>query len=169
MIIFKTEFAEYFNKKIHDFLRVHYVDVYSEDESSDFVEWLLLKYLIREQKEKYLTIFEELYEWTGDKYWHSMTAFHEMGLYYFLEYIHDLRDDMPEFDSIYYRAEDRKEIEALWDRFDIKGMFEGTVKNAKDLAKFVHDIGTMQELCFEDTDFFLLPELSNNRSAGNSS
>jgi hypothetical protein len=167
MIIFRTEFAEYFNKKIHDFLRVHYVDVYSEDESGDFVEWLLPKYLIREQKEKCLTTFEELYEWTGDEYWHSMTAFHEMCLYYFLEYIHDLRDDMPEFDSIYYGAEDRKEIEALWDKLDIKVMFEGAIKNTKDLAKFLHDINTMQELCFEDTDFLMLPDLSNNRSAGN--
>lgn len=166
MIIFRTEFAEYFNKKIHDFLRVHYIDVYSEDESSDRIEWFFPKYLIREQKEKCITTFEELYEWTGDRYGHSMTAFHEMGLYWFLDYIHDLRKDMPEFDSIYYDAEDKKEVEALWSKFDIKGMFEGAIKNTEGLAEFVHDIGTMQELCFEDTDFLMLPDLSNHHSVG---
>lgn len=166
MIIFTTEFAEYFNKKIHDFLRVHYIDDRDEDESSDFVEWLLPTYLIREQKEKCTTTFEELYEWTGDKYWHSMTAFHEVCLYHFLDYIHSLRDDMPEFDSIYYGEEDKREIEALWNRFNINELFEGAIKSVEDLTELLHDIDTIRDHCFEDIDFFLLPELSNNRSIG---
>ncbi len=165
MIIFHTEFAEYFNKKIHDFLHVEFIDVYQEN-STDRIDWFFPKYLAREQKEKCFTTFEELFEWTGDKYWHEMTAFHEIGLYYFLEYMHDLRTDIPEFDSIYYDKEDRKDIEALWEKFDIKAMFEGSMKKVDDLAVFVHDIGMIQELCFEDTDFLMLPDLSNLHSVG---
>jgi hypothetical protein len=32
MIIFKTEFAEYFNKNIHEFLLVELFDVYREED-----------------------------------------------------------------------------------------------------------------------------------------
>ncbi len=48
-------------------------------------------------------------------------------------------------------------------------MFDGAMKKVDDLADFLHDIGTIQELCFEDSDFLLLPDLSNYRSIGDTS
>jgi hypothetical protein len=98
---------------------------------------------------------------------HTMTVFHEVGLYHFLDYIRDLREDMPEFDTIYYdNEEDRKDLQELCDKLNVKEMFEGSIKNAHDLGEFLHDITTMQELCFEDADFDMLPMLSNHRSIG---
>jgi len=167
MILFRTEFTEYFNKKIHIFLDA---EIFYDDSGmvlDDLLDIFFPKYLIREQRKKCKEVMEDLFDWTGDDYWHTVTAFHEMGLYYFLEFIQDLRKDTPEFDSIYYDKEDEVEIKGLWGKIDIKGMFEGEVKNTKDLADFIHDIGTTQELCFEDTDFLLLPDLSNNHSADN--
>lgn len=169
MIVFPTEFAEYFNKKIHDFLHVEFIDAYRDEESIEILDGFFPDYLLREQGEKCLTTFKELFEWSGDKYWHKTSAFHEIGLYYFLEYMHSLREDVPEFDEIYYDAEDKQEIETLWKKYDIKAHFDGTISNTEDFAEFLHDLGTMQELCFEDADFLILDGLSNLRSIGDKS
>jgi hypothetical protein len=166
MIIFNTEFTEYINKKLHRFLHTEFIDAYKDEESIEVLDGFFPSYLIREQPEKCFTTFEELFEWTGDRYWHRMTAFHEIGLFYFLEYIKDLRKDEPAFDSIYYDAEDEKDLEALWEKLDIYALFEGSMKNTSDLATYLRDIGTLQEYCFEDTDFLLVDRLSNLHSIG---
>ncbi|HSW98389.1 MAG TPA: hypothetical protein VLF71_00980 [Candidatus Saccharimonadales bacterium] len=166
MIVFNTEFASYFNKKIHEFLLVEFFDDYRQDYVLESLEWFFPKHLIREQKDKCAVVLEDLFDWTDDEYWHTMTAFHEIGLYRFLDYMRDLREDMPEFDSIYYDEEDQKEVKELWQKFDIEGMFEGSLKKPNDLGEFLHDIGTMQELCFDDADFLMLPILSNSYSIG---
>lgn len=167
MIAFDTEFIEYFNKKIHIFLEV---DIFHDDSGfslESMLPGLFPKHLIREQEEKCKSVMEDLFDWTGDEYLHTMTAFHEVGLYHFLDYIRDLREDMPEFDAIYYdNEEDRKDLQDLCDKLNVKEMFEGSIKNAHDLGDFLHDITTMQELCFEDADFDMLPMLSNHRSVG---
>ena len=169
MIVFNTEFAPYFNEKIHEFLLVEFFDDYKEDYILESLEWFFPKHLVREQKDKCASVLEDLFDWTGDEYWHTMTAFHEIGLYMFLDYMRDLRGDMPEFDSIYYDEEDRNEIKELWQKFDIEGMFEGSLKKPDDLGEFLHDIVTLQELCFDDADFLMVPMLSNNYSIGDHS
>jgi len=167
VIAFDTEFIEYFNKKIHIFLEV---DIFHEDSGFSLestLSGLFPKHLIREQKEKCKSVMENLFDWTGDEYLHTMTAFHEVGLYHFLGYIRDLREDTPEFDSIYYdNEEDRKDLQDLCDKLNLNEMFEGSIKNAHELGEFLHDITTMQGLCFEDADFDMLPMLSNHRSIG---
>lgn len=166
MIVFETEFIEYFNKKIHIFLEA---EIFYDDSGSS-LDFLLPsffpRHLVREQEKKCKAVMEDLFDWTGDRYLHTMTAFHETALYSFLDFMRDIRHDMQDFDSIFYGKDDRAEINALWRKLDINAMFEGTMKGVDDLVSFLHDIDTMQELCFEDVDFLMLPDLSNYHGIG---
>lgn len=84
MIAFYTENYKLFNEIIHNFL---YVDVFSDPDldKGDFLEEILPKYLFREQYKKALKVLDELYAWTNDKFIHQIGCFHELMLYYFLE------------------------------------------------------------------------------------
>lgn len=167
MIIFETEFAAYFNKKIHIFLEAEIFYDRSGMVLDDQLDLFFPKHLIREQEKKCKVVMEDLFDWTGDEYPHRMTAFHEMGLWRFLDFMGDLRQDTPEFDTIYYDKEDKAEVNALWEELDIEAIFEGEMKNPDELGEYLHDITIMQSLCFEDADFLMLPMLSCNRSDGN--
>jgi len=163
MIVFNTEFTPYFNKKIHQFLLTYLFELYTEsDDFAGALHMFFPKHLVREQKEKCAMVMEDLLDWTNDKYWHTMTAFHEVGLYYFLNYVSNLRDDMPEFDSIFYDSEDERQIKKIWNQLDqdLKELF----RTPNRLKKHLRDIGTFLEYCFDDTDFLMIPDLSNLRS-----
>ena len=60
-------------------------------------ECIYPKYLYREQYNKCIKILKELYQWTNDKFYHEMTAFHEIALNGFLEYMSDIQSDCPKF------------------------------------------------------------------------
>ena len=60
------------------------------------------KYLFGEQYSKCIESFEKLYYWTEDVFYHQMSAFHEVALYRFIDYMADLREEIEQFDSIYF-------------------------------------------------------------------
>ena len=85
MICFQTQYQKLYNHIIHNFLKV---EVYNDEtDIGDIIEMTLPKYLYREQYNKCLKTFRELYDWTQDKFYHDMTAFHELVLYKFLDYM----------------------------------------------------------------------------------
>ena len=108
MIIFPTEHLELYNYIVHIFLKKeifddnanieHITDMYI----GDMIEGFIPKYLFREQYSKCIEIFKELYYWTEDVFYHQMSAFHEVALYQFIDYMADLREEIEQFDSIYF-------------------------------------------------------------------
>ncbi|MEL7622691.1 hypothetical protein SDC9_207168 [bioreactor metagenome] len=73
MILFDTEHIKLFNYIIHHFLEV---EIYNEDNDdvdiADQIEIIMPKYLFREQYIKCKKVFEELYRWTEDEFYHGI-------------------------------------------------------------------------------------------------
>ena len=100
MILFESQFNGLYNYIIHNFLEI---EAFGDEDvdPGDILEDILPKYLYREQYKKCLKKFEELYDWTADKFYHEMTALHELILYRFLKYVSAGRDDIEDFDDIF--------------------------------------------------------------------
>lgn len=84
-------------RKENDFLEIEIFGIEDEEAISDMAESIYPKYLYREQYNKCIKILKELYQWTNDKFYHEMTAFHEIALNGFLEYMSDIQSDCPKF------------------------------------------------------------------------
>jgi len=164
MIVLDTEeFADYFNKKIHSFLTTEFFEMRDPDDPYDSLDLFFPSYLLREQKDKCLSTALDLYYWSGDTFKHSLTPFHQYGLYNFLQYVEDYRnDDRQLFDHIYYNnAEDVEAIKKEWGLLN-KEDYEEVFTTIKGFRKFMHDIGMMIDLCFDDIDFITFPYLLGN-------
>ena len=110
MIVFQTNHQKLYNYIINQFLKK---EIFNDDtDVGDMIEFLVPKYLYREQYSKCVKTFEELFFWTKDEFYHSMSAFHELVLYYFIIYMADLRNDMDRFDYIYLNKKSRSLIRA---------------------------------------------------------
>jgi len=167
MIVFDTEeFTDYFNKKIHDFLTTEFIEMRDPDDPYDSVDLFFPDYLLREQKDKCLNAATDLYYWSGDNFKHVLTPFHKYGLYTFLQYVENYRnEDRQQFDNIYYNdLEDVKAIEKEWDLLN-KEDYEELFTSIKGFRRFMHDIGMMNDHCFEDIDFVTFPYLLGNAVA----
>ena len=129
MIILNTHKSEIYCKIIHNYLEVELFGD-SEIDIGDTIESYMPKYLFREQYKKCIEVFKDLYKWTNDYFWHELTAFHEVTLYYFLMKMSNIKEDMQKnFEKIYYDKKLREEIE------------DSARKDKKDLKEF-----TIQEL-----------------------
>jgi hypothetical protein len=119
------------------------------------------KYLYREQYQKCIDVFKDLYEWTNDPFLHTSTAFHEIALYYFLLEMENLKEDIKEdFIEIYYDKEMQKEIDTY--------IAEDLVELGEDfdidiLEKQFYDPADFFDEIFEDLDFLELPLLYNEQ------
>lgn len=167
MIVFDTEeFSDYFNQKLHSFLVTEYIEMRDPDDPYDSLDLFFPDYLLREQQEKCLLVATDLYHWSGDNFRHILTPFHQYGLYNFLQYLEDYRnDDRSQFDNIYYNdAEDLELIKKEWNLLN-KEDYKELFTTIKGFRKFMHDIGTMIDHCFEDIDFITFPYLLGNASA----
>lgn len=160
MILFPTENFELFNFIIHNFLKV---EVYGDDiDIGDFIELILPKYLYREQFLKCENIFDDLYYWTEDDFYHELTAFHEVVLYYFIEYMGDLRSDEDNFDKIYFNKKIINLIEKA-SNFDFENYNDMSIEEYKD---GYFDVHSYIDFLFEDIDFLSITKLYNKRRLG---
>lgn len=126
-------------------------------------ECIYPKYLYREQYNECIKILKELYQWTNDKFYHEMTAFHEIALNGFLEYMSDIQSDCPKFKKLYFNKKLRKMIKkaAIDDMNEIDDDF-----NLKDLEDMYYDINSYADNLFIDMDFLFLDLIYNNHKMG---
>lgn len=167
MILFPTEFSRYFNHTIHKFLTSEYIELRDPENKYDCLDEFFSDDLLHEQPDECFAAAEDLYYWTRDEYEHDMSAIHEMALYNFLHHISALQDDLQcEFYKIYYdEDEDRRQINALWNTQN-KRDWQGLADTKKEFTEYIHDLDTIIGHCFDETDFFLLPKLANQRRKG---
>lgn len=163
MILFNTKHFELYNYIIHDFLEIEIFGIEDEEVISDMAECIYPKYLYREQYNECVKILKELYQWTNDKFYHEMTAFHEIALNGFLEYMSDIQSDCPKFKKLYFNKKLRKMIKkaAIDDMNEIDDDF-----NLKDLEDMYYDINSYADNLFIDMDFLFLDLIYNNHKMG---
>ena len=163
MINLNTPRSIVYCKIIHNYLEG---EIFGDPEIDigDMIEDYMPKYLFREQYQKCLEVFKDLYAWTSDEFWHELTAFHEVALYYFLMEMQNLKNDMKEdFKKVFYDKElidtiqkyveiDKKEMDD--DDFPID-ILEGYYYNPSYICEDIYD----------DIDFIELPYLYNEQKA----
>lgn len=162
MIFFNTSRARIYCKIIHNYLEAEiFGDL--EIDIGDRVECYMPKYLFREQYQKCIDVFRDLYEWTNDVFIHELTAFHEVALYYFLREMENVKEDMQEnFKKVYYDTKIEKEIR----KHAEKDLIEIGIES--DLQTFIEEYYEPNVICeeiFEDIDFIELPHLYNEQKA----
>lgn len=169
MILFNANNLKTYNYIIHHFLEI---EIFSNDEDADIgdkLEIILPKYLFREQYHKCIKIFEELLRWTEDEFYHSMSAFHELALYKFLDYLSAMREDMEEFDNIYFDEKCHSIINeaSRLDFSEYKKYDEFDDMTLEECKNNYYHIFQYSDYLFEDTDFLLIDKLYNARKLGN--
>lgn len=92
-----------------------------------------------------------------------MTAFHEIALNGFLEYMSDIQSGCPKFKKLYFNKKLRKMIKkaAIDDMNEIDDDF-----NLKDLEYMYYDINSYADNLFIDMDFLFLDLICNNHKMG---
>lgn len=164
MIIFQTEHMELYNHIVHTFLDINLFGDPDIDKD-DIIEDYYPKYLFREQYFKCIKTFEELYEWTEDAYYHEMSAFHELALYNFVNAMADLKDEMPEFDEIYFDEKAKQMIkEAAQIDYDNQG--DEKEFSVDEFEEEFYDVSNYPDLFFTDTDFEIIDILYSHRQLG---
>lgn len=161
MVLFNTEHTKVYNYIIHHFLEL---EMFNEEvDIGDMIEILLPKYLYREQYLKCKKIYEELFYWTEDNFYHRMNAFHELALYSFITYMAELQEDLNEFDNIYF---DDKCNELILEasKEDAEKSEDWSLEECKTFHYNVYDY---IDCLFEETDFLLITDLMNSRQFGN--
>lgn len=162
MIYLNTSRAIIYNKIIHNYLEV---EVFGDPDIDigDAIEDCFPKYLFREQYQKCIEVFKDLYEWTNDPFLHNLTAFHEVALYYFLSGMEELKNDIEDsFKEIFYDKALIKEIKN-YSKEDLKEM--GNDYTLEELEDFYYSPYDISDAIFEDIDFVQLPHLYNEHKA----
>lgn len=155
-------YMKYYNHLIHEFLCVEmYSD--SQDETDELIELLMPPYLRREQFLKCRQVFQELYEWTADSFMHSLTSFHELALYVFIEYMSDLQNDIEDFNAIFFDEETKELLKEACE----KEQKDYPNERVDDEAYF--DLSWATDWLFDDLDFLMIPDLQARRALGDSS
>lgn len=160
MICFNTERNAIYNKIIHSYLEVELFGDLRNDISEE-IECYWPRYLYREQGQKCTEVFEDLYQWTGDKFLHNLDAFHEVGLYYFLNEMDCIREEFGErFEDIYYDEEIKISID-YYIKQDQKELDEEYTKEYLK-ENYYSPFHICMEI-YEDIDFVLLPYIYNEQ------
>ncbi|SHN56255.1 hypothetical protein [Desulfitobacterium chlororespirans] len=99
-------------------------------------------------------------------FYHRMSAFHELALYQFIDYMADLREeDMEKFDSFYFDKKCRSLISAA-------AKLDCQEDNSFSLDKqeaFYYDVFSYPDIFFTDLDFQIIPQIYNRRVLGDTS
>ncbi len=162
MIYLNTSRSIVYCKIIHVYLEI---EIFGDPEIDigDQIEYCFPKYLYREQYSKCVETFKDLYEWTADEFWHDLTAFHEVALYYFLLQMEDLKKDLKSsFKKIYYDKELRKEIKKCIeeDKNELEEDFPIDI-----LEDAYYSPMSICEHIYEDIDFVEIAHLYNEQKA----
>ena len=65
----------------------------NEDENTDNLELYFPKHIIREDKNKCLSILEDLKEWSKDNYLHILTPLYQYVIYHIFKSYFDIKED----------------------------------------------------------------------------
>ena len=172
MILFCNGNLKAYNYVIHHFLELEVFN--GDNDIGDIIEETLPKYLYREQYQKCVKTYEDLFYWTGDTFFHQMKGIHEFVLYKFLEYMAELQEDILNFSEIYFDDKCRKLIdEASKTEYEING-FDDDIEEEEEFSldeykSMFFDVEYYLGTLFEDIDFLLIDSLYNNRRLGNTS
>lgn len=164
MIYLNTSRNKIYCKIIHNYLEG---EIFGDPEIDvgDMIECYIPKYLFREQYQKCIEVFEDLYEWTEDQFMHELTAFHEIALYGFLMEMSSVKEDLEEsFEKIYYDNSLKKEIRKYVKQDQEEMNYEFTIEELEE------DYYNPENICdhiFEDVDFLLLSKLYNEQKNKN--
>lgn len=165
MILFYTSDLKMSNYVIHHFLEIELENTKENDEDiGDLLEGFVPTYLFREQYRKCCKVFNDLIEWTNDDFLHSMTAFHETILFYFLNYLSEYHKDIgsKNFKKIYFDKQARSLIAEAYKEYSTEpGSM--TIKEWKALH---YDPFYIADLLFEETDFLMIDTLYNYHKLG---
>ena len=135
---------------IHHFLKI---EIFNGDvDVGDMVEQLYPQYLYREQYCKCIKVLEELYQWTEDSFYHQMSAFHELALYKFIEYMSNIQEDNLMANEILFDEKSHCFIEEA-SKKDLE-LSDGTTLD--ECKEFYYNIGNYPDSLFEDTNFLML-------------
>lgn len=163
MILFNVEGCTIYNQILHTFLEM---EIYGDDEADvdDYVEYVFPKYLYREQFLKCKKTLNEIYEWTGDTFYHDMMAFHERAIYGIIQWMIEFQEDYSNYKDILFDQECREQIRQISTRkYEEYGDEKTTIE---DFERFFYD-ANYYEILFEDEDFLMIDMLYNNRKKGN--
>lgn len=139
--------------------------MFNEDtDLGDMIEDLLPKYLYREQYHKCVKVFEELFLWTADSFYHDMSAFHEVILYEFINYMSELQEDIFNFKEIYFDEECRSLISEAAQR-DYED--DGNEQSLEECNESYYNVSYYADSLFIDTDFTFLDLIYNNHKLNN--
>lgn len=166
MILFPNGDVKLYNYIIHNLLEI---ELYSDDsyDIGDQIEDFMPKYLFREQYAKCVKTFDELYEWTADNYYHTLSVFHELALNNFLEFMGAYRQHCPDFDEIYFDKKAREMIkEAAKADFDMLPEDEQDF-TLEDCEQFYYDLRYYADSIFLDTDFEFIDKVYTSHQFGN--
>lgn len=158
MIYFNTEKMVIYCKIIHNYLEG---EIFGDPESDigDAIECYMPKYLFREQYQKCIEVFEDLYEWTDDGFLHELTSFHEVALYYFLVEMQEVKNESgKDFIKIFYDKKLNKEIDKCLKK-DLEKY--GDEFEEELLKEYYFNPIYICDIIFEDIDFVELPYLYN--------
>lgn len=161
MIYFATEHSEVYNKIIHGFL---WRDIFSKADIDigDVIEEIMPKYLRREQYAKCEKTMIELYEWTGDVFEHEMSCFHELMLNNYLDSLAELKDDLENFNDIFFDEETKKMIhEASKADYEAYGKEEDM--SLEEIEDSFYNPYCYADFLFTDLDFQFLDYLYNEQ------
>lgn len=162
MIYFNTNRMLIYCKIIHNYLEA---EIFGDPDNDigDTIECYMPKYLFREQYEKCIDVFEDIYEWTEDQFFHDLTAFHKLALYYFLMDMENLKNDMKEdFIKVFYDKEIQREIEKYVEK-DLSEM--GDESTIEELKEDYYSPDCICGSIYEDIDFVEIPHLYNEHKA----
>ncbi|MBR3613614.1 MAG: hypothetical protein IKL55_00340 [Clostridia bacterium] len=162
MICFNTQRSIIYNKIIHNYLEI---ELFGDPEidAGEMIECYMPTYLYREQYEKCIEVFEDLYHWTGDEFFHNLDAFHEVALYYFLIEMENVKNDLEEnFEKIYYNEEINRKIDCYIKK-ELKE-FDEEYSN-EELKENYYCPDDICGAIYEDIDFAQLPHLYNEQKA----
>ena len=172
MILFNTTHIETYNYIIHHFLQleifegIETIDEIDDMDIGDRIENLLPKYLFREQYQNCVKVYRQLFYWTADDFYHQMEAFHELALYQFIDYMADLRNNMDNFDELYFDEKCHSLI-----RGSAEADYKEDIDNIplQEVIEFYYDVFYYPDALFTDRDFKVIPILYNRRVSGDSS
>ncbi len=172
MILFNTIHIETYNYIIHHFLQLEiFKDLETIDKMDDMnigdrIENLLPKYLFREQYQNCVKVYRQLFYWTADDFYHQMEVFHELVLYQFIDYMADLRNNIDNFDELYFDEKCHSLI-----RGSAEADYKEDIDNIplQEVIEFYYDVFYYPDALFTDIDFKFIPILYNRRVSGDSS
>ena len=172
MILFNTIHIETYNYIIHHFLQLEiFEDLETIDKMDDMnigdrIENLLPKYLFREQYQNCVKVYRQLFYWTADDFYHQMEVFHELVLYQFIDYMADLRNNIDNFDELYFDEKCHSLI-----RGSAEADYKEDIDNIplQEVIEFYYDVFYYPDALFTDRDFKVILILYNRRVSGDSS